>query len=366
MGEALQNHPGDREFPVRPRWRHRAMVAKARKQTGRRRDRAAAWIIMAIAIVAFFVVLLISILAPYDVRQHFGYGIQAVWRCFLIAVVVWFVLTFITSLRDIGLPVREQRRYRERTRARELPVRRLQQLALASFGDFHDGWWPASLAPYGSRVELGGEYLQDTTQSPFVTIPLPPLTFLRRELDETYKIASGRDAQAFAVDLLGSKSVSWQFLALSRSAEGETRLTRLSSLLGTDPWAGSSLLERRADRPPKLLWSMDVKNAVTAVRGAYAAGLLSEDDAWSSIDLVSDVAFTLFDSWDDYFDNLRAAYALVYDELKTVQEFDAGRRELFASNWPVTRLPWPASPGALLPRTVSDPLWADEDDASVS
>jgi len=339
MGEALQNHPGDREFPVRPRWRHRAMVAKARKQTGRRRDRAAAWITMAIAIVAFFVALVAATAGPYDVRAHFGYGIQAVWRYFLIAVVVWFVLTFITSLRDIGLPVREQRRYRERTGARELPVRRLQQLALASFGDFHDGWWPASLAPYGSRVELGGEYLQDTTPSPFVTIPLPPLTFLRRELDETYKIASGRDAQAFAVDLLGPKSVSWQFLALSRSAEGETRLTRLSSLLGTDPWAGSSLLERRADRPPKLLWS---------------------------IDLVSDVAFTLFDSWDDYFDNLRAAYALVYDELKTVQEFDAGRRELFASNWPVTRLPWPGSPGALLPRTVSDPLWADEDDASVS
>lgn len=142
MGEALQNHPGDREFPVRPRWRHRAAVAKARKQTGRRRDRAAAWIIMAIAIVAFFAVLLISILAPYEVRQHFGYGIQAVWRCFLIAVVVWFVLTFIVSLRDIGLPVREQRRYRERTRARELRVRRLQQLALTSFGDFHEGWWP--------------------------------------------------------------------------------------------------------------------------------------------------------------------------------------------------------------------------------
>ncbi len=366
MGEALQNHPGDREFPVRARWRHRAMVATARKQTGRRRDRSAAWIIMAIAIVAFFVALVAATAGPYDVREHFGYGAQAAWRCLLIAVVVWFVLTFVASLRDIGLPVREQRRYRQRTGTAELPVRRQQQLALASFGDFHDGWWPTSLAPYGARVELGGEYLQDATPSPFVTIPLPAVAFLRRELDETYKIASGRDAQVFAVDLLGPKSASWQFLALSRSPEGEARLTRVSSLLGTDPWAASNLLEARPGRPPKLLWSMDVKNAIAAVRGAFVAGLLSAEDAWASIDLVSSVAFTVFDSWDDYFDNLRAAYAVVYDELKTVQEFDALRHELSASDWPVTRLPWPATPGAPLPRTVSEPLRADEDDASIS
>jgi hypothetical protein len=56
-------------------------------------------------------------------------------------------------------------------------------------------------------------------------------------------------------------------------------------------------------------------------------------------DRPSDVAFTVFESWDDYFDDLRAAYALAYDDLKTMQEFDAARRNLFASNWPVTRLP---------------------------
>lgn len=321
---------------------------------------------MAVAIVAFFAAVVAATAGPYDLRAHFGYGVQAVWRCLLIAVVVWFVLTFIVSLRDIGLPVREQRRYRQRTGARELPLHRQQQLALTSLGDFQDGWWPASLAPYGARVELGGDFLDDATRSPFVTIPLPAITFLRRELDETYKIASGRDAQAFALDLLGPKSVSWQFVALSRSQDGEQRLTRVSSLLGSDPWAATNLLEERPGRAAKLVWAMDVKNAITATRGAYCAGLLSADEAWATIDLVSDVAFTVFESWDDYFDDLRAAYALAYDDLKTVQEFDAARRALFASNWPATRLPWPDRPVTPLPRTVSTPLWRNEDDAAVS
>ncbi|QKS17250.1 DUF1266 domain-containing protein [Curtobacterium sp. Csp2] len=366
MGEVLQNHPGDREFPVRGRWRHRAMVAKARRQTGRRRDRAAAWIIMALAIVAFFVALVASTAGPYDVRQHFGYGFQAVWRCFLIAFVVWFVLTFVTSLRDLTLPVREQRRYRALARTPELPEHRLQQLALASFGDFSDGWWPASLAPYGSRTELGGQWLDDTTPSPFVTIPLPARPFLRQELDQTYKVASGRDAQTFALDLIGPKSISWQFAALARSPEGDERLSRMSSLLGEDPWAARNLLEARDMRPAKLLWAMDVKNAVSMIRGAYCAGLLTSDEAWATIDIVSTVAFTVFDSWDDFFDDLRAGYALVYDDLKTIQEFDRLRAELARSNWPVTRLPFPATPHAPLPRTVVEPLAAAEDDTGRS
>jgi hypothetical protein len=54
------------------------MVAKARRQTGRRRDRAPAWIIMAVAIVAFFAAVVAATAGPYDVRAHFGYGVQAV------------------------------------------------------------------------------------------------------------------------------------------------------------------------------------------------------------------------------------------------------------------------------------------------
>ncbi|PCN49496.1 hypothetical protein Csp2054_00595 [Curtobacterium sp. 'Ferrero'] len=342
------------------------MVAKARRQTGRRRDRAAAWIIMALAIVAFFVALVAATAGPYDVREHFGYGFEAAWRCFLIAFVVWFVLTFVTSLRDLTLPVREQRRYRALAGQRELPDHRLQQLALASFGDFADRWWPASLAPYGSRVELGGQWLDDKTPSPFVTIPLPVLPFLRQEMDQKYKVASGRDAQTFALDLIGPKSISWQFAALARSPEGDERISRMSSLLGDDPWAARNLLEGGDARPAKLLWAMDVKNAVSMIRGAYCAGLLTSDEAWATIDIVSNVAFSVFDSWDDYFDDLRAGYALVYDDLKTIQDFDRLRDELSRSNWPVTRLPFPATPDAPLPRSVVSPLTANEDESSQS
>lgn len=321
---------------------------------------------MALAIVAFFVALVAATAGPYDVREHFGYGFEAAWRCFLIAFVVWFVLTFVTSLRDLTLPVREQRRYRALAGQRELPDHRLQQLALASFGDFADRWWPASLAPYGSRAELGGQWLDDNTPSPFVTIPLPALPFLRQEMDQKYKVASGRDAQTFALDLIGPKSISWQFAALARSPEGDERISRMSSLLGDDPWAARNLLEGGDARPAKLLWAMDVKNAVSMIRGAYCAGLLTSDEAWATIDIVSNVAFSVFDSWDDYFDDLRAGYALVYDDLKTIQDFDRLRDELSRSNWPVTRLPFPATPDAPLPRSVASPLTANEDESSQS
>lgn len=321
---------------------------------------------MALAIVAFFVALVAATAGPYDVREHFGYGFEAAWRCFLIAFVVWFVLTFVTSLRDLTLPVREQRRYRALAGRRELPDHRLQQLALASFGDFADGWWPASLAPYGSRAELGGQWLDDKTPSPFVTIPLPALPFLRQEMDQKYKVASGRDAQTFALDLIGPKSISWQFAALARSPEGDERISRMSSLLGDDPWAARNLLEGGDARPAKLLWAMDVKNAVSMIRGAYCAGLLTSDEAWATIDIVSNVAFSVFDSWDDYFDDLRAGYALAYDDLKTIQDFDRLRDELSRSNWPVTRLPFPATPDAPLPRSVVSPLTANEDESSQS
>ncbi len=355
----LQNAYGDKEFPVRARWRWRKIVTAARRQRNSRADKALIFVI-------FFSVAGVLIIALWGVGSLtsttfdsfmqddnlFGKFIGVVM---VIAIPTLF-MSWLLSFGDAGLPRREQRRYQRLAQATPLTERQGQILALDAVSDFDIGGWNRSLeylplwcampAPLRTKHEKNASY------QPFLSFQLTGVDSLRNHLDQAQTIVSTVDAEHRIERALGEDSLSLKFVDVLSNPEAAEPVQRLASLTGNTEAAIRKLGEAPAGSPAPLLWAADVMLTIGLVRSVYVAEYLDAELAWKYLEQLGKVAFGTFSSSDEYWANARIGLAFVSNSREAVQRFDTTYRDLKLSRWPAILTTFPHNAADQIPDVV--------------
>ncbi|MGO3886163.1 MAG: DUF1266 domain-containing protein [Mycetocola sp.] len=336
----LQNHFGDREFPVRPRWRHRTEVTRqrARRRPGWSRLRLVLVVVgVALAGAAGYgIAALLSADLPCDAQQSV---------CLAGMAAAMLVTVCVVMIRDRSLPLREQRRYRALSVAAEPTPRQLQLLALDAHGDYELGGWNGSLAFRPSWAEMPetvrARFQMGRAGQPFITLPLEDVGTLRNFLDAQARITGPTDVELLINDVVASRSLSHRFAAALRTAEGDRVAARLSGLTGVDEFTIAELSLPAAERPATQLWPADAQRLIAIIRMSVVAEFTTPERAWELIERVATMATAVVDSWDEYWANVRLGVAFASDSRQAVSDFDERHAEFLASAWPALELPFP-------------------------
>ncbi|WP_077489009.1 DUF1266 domain-containing protein [Sinomonas mesophila] len=335
----LQNHPGDREFPVAWRWRFRKLRADAIQPR-----EAKIWrgVKISAAAAAFVTVLVLKLLALPS-STFLVVIVAAMWA--------YWIVDLIEDATVAGQPLREQRRYIDITGHRALSGRQQQLLALSAQDDFARGLWNSSLEYRPAAVAVSGWKPGDEAPKGLTLLrPIEPEALRMGLLDhETGRLTAFDERLG---SQLADESVSWQLLGTLEGPGRAEAAARLARILSTSPDHVVDVASSEPGRPPKLAWALDVQRAVDLARVYYMAGVLTEEEAWDRIEDVARIATGLFSSWDEYWDNLRIGVAFASNDLATVREFDALREKFKTSSWPAASVPFPQPTRAGLPPSV--------------
>lgn len=342
----LQNHYGDTEFPVRPRWRHARAASVAR--TAQLRGPRAAWhgisrIAPALALIVVGIVLArpLDPLLPSWLSSDEYVGIIAVT-----GLVTAFAGLLGGGLRDRGLPVREQRRYHRLAGTRPLTAEQRVLLALDAQSDHAIGAWNDTLgyAPSWRCLppQVRSTWEHRSGDPLFLSLPMQPVARLRAEVDDRYHIAGRQDLELFVADALAGAGYSGRFHEVLAGPDGERMLTRVASLTGRDVWELRDLDREVDGRPAQLLWGGDVQRVISVVRVCYLAEHVDAEQAWALIGRAGAVAAAVHADWGEYWTSVRTAVAFGSDRLDAVQAFDAALAGLRTDGWPAARAPFPA------------------------
>jgi len=335
----LQNHPGDVEFPVRPRLRFARLAEQRRRSRGGGSGRRA--LLLTAGAVPFGVVgFAVGLLQGSDDDPAFPFFTFAVGLALGLA-----AGSIVVTVRDAGAPRREQLSYIAQAGTAAPTPRQQQLLALDAISDFSFGGWNSSLAFQPTWAELPqplrARFSDGAKGSPWSELPIPPLSEQRAALDRDFRIASAEDVELFVADVLATGPLSARFAEVSASDEAERMRSRVSALTGESEF---HLLERAqpiGGRAPVLLLAGDAERTIGAIRYAYVAGYLPAERAWQLLASIGDRVFEQYDGWDDYRRDAAVAIAFRTDSLSAVQQYHRLRSELAASSWPAASLPYP-------------------------
>jgi len=353
----LQNHLGDREWPVRSRGRWRALVRSAARGGDSRVGRRSflLFLVPALAVAVGLIATQALWLPLFPNPPADGLG-DLIWAIVLLAAFVGFAVQLgVGGLITGRLPAIEQRRYLELTRARPLTPAQQALLALDAPSDFAAGLWNSSLEYQPSWVllppEMRAKHRDGEAGQPFTTLPIQPLRSARETLDAQFRVVTADDLELFVADCFTASS--WSGRLRHVIADDPRAVARLASLSGLGEFELRDLAVPAGDRPAPLLWGADVQRAIAAIRLAYLAGVVGADRAWELIARAAGIAVAVYGGWSDYWRSLQLARALGSDTLEEVDRTDSALRDLIASEWPAARVPWPpAPPGGVLPPSV--------------
>jgi len=340
VDSSLQNHPGDVEFPVRPRRRYAAM-ADARRRADRRGNGR-----RALALVAIAAPVGVAGMAVATIANPSGRGIVNPVFFFVIAMCLGIVLaTLFFTARDSAAPVQAQKEYLARSGRTPLTLRQQQMLALDSVSDFSIRGWNSSLAFGPTFAELPDDLRQRHRDgqegSPWAALPIPPLQQYRASLDEQFKIASRTDVEVFAADALAVAPISARFAEVSASEHGDVMRSRVAALSDCTVFDLLDLVAGDGSAPPRLLLAGDIERTIGGIRYAYCAGYIDAETAWRLIEPVAERAFRTYPDADAYWREVMISLAFRSDSLEAVQRHRENLRALRASPWPAARVPWP-------------------------
>lgn len=338
---ALQNHPGDVEFPVRARWRYARML-EARRKTDPRAMRKRALPVTAIA-------------APFGIL---GFVLSYVWAGsadfglnlfgFFIGMCLGLLIaSIVLAVRDARAPRDAQQRYLALAGRAPVTVRQQQILALDAASDFAMRGWNSSLAFTPTFAELPqdlrAKHRDGADGSPWFALPLPGMPQLRAALDEQFKIVSRSDAELLVADTLARGPLSARFAEVAQSEAAEHMMSRIAALTDLPVFDIHDLARGDDDRAPRLLLAADIERAIGGVRYSYVAGYLTGDEAWALLEPLAARAFTAYRDRDDYWREVVIATAFRTDSLEAVQRQRETLAELQRSDWPAATVGWPTA-----------------------
>lgn len=336
---ALQNHPGDIEYPVRSRRRYtQALDAKRKNDPAEMRRRA-----LPVTLIA----------APFGIA---AFVLSYVWdvdefvlNVFAFAVGTAFgllVASIILARRDAGAPRRAQLAYIAASGRQALTMRQQQILALDVASDVAARGWNGSLAFTPTYAELPQELREKHRDgedgSPWFALPIAPLKQLRGALDEQFKIVTKADAELLVADTLARGLNSQRFAEVVHSDGGEHMMTRVAGLTELPVFDIQDLARGTEENPARLLLAADIERGIGGIRYAYVAGYLTADETWALLEPLAEKAFATYRSADEYWREVIIATAFRTDSLQAVQSQRDALADLRRSSWPAASVPWPA------------------------
>jgi len=338
----LQNHPGETEYPVRPRARYARAADARRRQPGGGNQRRAllltAWG-LPLGVVGFI-----------TGRSEFQGAAEETLPFFTGAVcfgIGLLIASIVFQQIDSRGPRDQQRAYIAAAGLVPVSQRQQQLLALDSSSDWSFGCWNSSLAYMPTWAELPADLRQkygDGAQgSPWPALPLGRLDEQRAALDSRFRIASADDLELLVADTLIVGSLSQRFAEVATSDDAERMFSRVSAITGETEFRLIERTHPTADAEPLLLLAGDTERTIGAVRFSYLAGYLTADRAWELIGRLGDRAFARYPDYDAYWADVAVAVAFASDSLQQVQDQRALRVAVTGSNWPAARVPYPAA-----------------------
>ncbi|RKE64539.1 DUF1266 domain-containing protein [Microbacterium sp. AG238] len=338
---ALQNHPGDVEFPVRPRRRYTRMLDARRKADPKAMGKRALPV-TAIAVPIGILGLVLSYVLVGS--EDFGNNL---FGLFLGMCAGLLVASIVLAARDARAPRDAQRQYLALAARSPLTPRQQQILALDAASDFAMRGWNSSLAFTPTFAELPqdlrSKHRDGADGSPWFALPLPGMQQLRAALDEQFKIVSRSDAELLVADTLARGVLSTRFAEVAQSDAAEHMMSRIAALTDLPVFDIHDLARGDDARPPRLLLAADIERAIGGVRYAYVAGYLTADEAWSLLEPLASRAFTTYRHRDEYWREVVVATAFRTDSLESVQRQRETLAELQRSDWPAASVAWPSA-----------------------
>jgi hypothetical protein len=336
---ALQNHPGDVEYPVRPRRRYTRALEMQRKTDPiemRRRALPVTLIAVPFGIAAAIVATMLDV-------DEFG---LVLFAFFIGTCVGLLIASLVLAAVDARAPRRAQLAYIAASGRRPITARQQQILALDVASDFAMRGWNASLAFQPTYAELPRElrekHRDGEERSPWFALPIPPVKQLRGALDEQFKIVSAADAQLLVADTLVRGLNSQRFAEVAQSPGAEHMMSRVAALTGVPVFDIQDLARDSEERPARLLLAADLERGIGGIRYAYVAGYLTADEAWDLLEPLAEKAFATYRSGDEYWREIMIATAFRTDSLEAVQRQRDALAELRTSRWPAASAEWPA------------------------
>jgi hypothetical protein len=343
MHPLLQNHPKEKQFPVRPRWKY---LERYRQQHQAAYMLALLFLIIFILSLFFLIVTLKAIAGNHFRLPENGrpsaYGILAIvflgsLGCFLA------VVKYITSA-----PVREQLRYYKAGNIQWLEEEKRQALRLHIVQDFCSGFWCETLEYYPLLAQKGNYT--------YKVLPLADETAERSALDSSWGIVSTEDYHRVVRQLLTTGYHAKEFAyALTLFNTDNVNSKRLATLTRLPEAVILGYLQPQPDgRPPKLIWGYECWRALTIARSAFMAGYITREEAWKDILQAAAYVYELFDSFEDFNSNYRTGNAFWSNSYETTREkIDEYHEYSQFCNWPIAQLPWPARKGIVLPPAMA-------------
>ncbi|MFS0868074.1 DUF1266 domain-containing protein [Microbacterium sp. 179-B 1A2 NHS] len=336
---ALQNHPGDVEFPVRMRRKYaRLLEARRRADPAEMRRRA----LPVTLIAAPFGIAAFALSLVWDVTE-FGLNLFAFFIGMCLGLLV---ASIILAVVDAGAPARAQRQYLARAGLTALTPHQQQILALDAASDFAARGWNSSLAFTPTFAELPQDvratHRDGEEGRPWFALPMSSLRQLRAALDDQFKIVSRSDAEMMVADTLTLGPNSARFAQVAQSDSAEHMMSRIAALTGLPVFDIHDLARAGDTEPARLLLAADIERAVGGIRYAYVAGYLTADETWALLEPIAAKAFETYRGWDEYWRDVVIATAFRTDSLEAVQSQRDALGELRRSDWPAASVPWPA------------------------
>ena len=350
----LQNAPNTREFPVQPKPLTRILFDFFQ-------DAPAITYLFMMGIVISAVMLYMNIkdafsrkasVNPLVAEQPFFSSMMG-WTILIIVGIVLLALFFIFRHRNLG--VKEQRQYYELAKIATPTVEQLKILRMDAPNSFYYGLWSQTTEYYPCATRL-----PNTTFQPKTFAIEPALTY-RQALNHDWGIVSaeqyrhmvdrlfeGMHSKEFALDLdyvLHFDEYADPYMdehtKSTREKENFNYLHHLAGLIEKPSNFVTETLQSTAQHPPRLVWGFDLWRVFPMARNAYMAGYISEQQAWQDMEKSANLIYSLFDTEEAYFNNLRLGHAYWSNNFEKTQN----RREMWQiyqqhCNWPVRGMPW--------------------------
>lgn len=278
-----------------------------------------------------------------DVGWSFGLGGVGVGLlCFIIAVVI--------ARWQVKRLARQQLLYYQWAGVPEPTTEELAALQLDAFAVYYNGW-AETLERYPAPWRVA--HIKNATRK-LSYLPMADIDHERKAFDEWWGMLSTEDYHRLVEDLWNGGHTEQFLVTALADRTGEFR-RRMSNLTGIDAGYVDACLEGVGTRPPRLIWAWDLWRIVLLSRTAFLLQLIDEKEAWTQIHRVSEVVHTLFESLDDYHQNLRLGHAMWSNKLETVQNRQAEiDRFMHATpRWPILDVPWRRAEAKLPDRIAS-------------
>jgi hypothetical protein len=342
----LQNHPGEREYPVKPDSILRAFEYMPRGQEifGR--------VLIFLAIICGGVALIAyGILSDSTKPPKSGYLLVAALGSVAVICVAGL---FWMGRRASLIRIREQQSYYALGQF-GVTVTQVHLEALQLDGFNGEIGWTETLEHWPALVRFPNK------PPKFRTFSLIQPEEAKMGLDQDWGVLS-TEGYVETVNMLFAGLHSRHFLELASGHNGADLIGRIASVAEIPRSEVESTLIDTA-QPAKLLWAWDLWRVIPLSRNAFAAGLVTEQEAWAQILKASSMVHALFEDLPSYHKNLCIGHAFWSNDYAASR---ARRERLHAFERnepprPIRHIPWTRSTPDMLPPPIVLEHATDED-----